>query len=89
MTTLPAPETALTAQLTHAPTPVAPTVPEYVFATQSIQLAFPVTFLYFPAAQSTHKPPFGPLAPALQVHALIDELDDCEIEFNGQEEHAV
>jgi len=55
-------------QLRHAPAPVAPTVPEYVFTPQSIQLPFPVALLYFPAPHSTHTLPF-PLAPALHRHS--------------------
>lgn len=55
-------------QLRHAPAPVAPTVPEYVFTPQSIQLPFPVASLYLPATHSTHTLPF-PLAPALHRHS--------------------
>jgi len=57
-------------QFTHAPAPVAPTVPEYVFAPQSRQLSFPVTFLYFPATHRTHTLPF-PVAPALHRHSTL------------------
>jgi hypothetical protein len=47
-----------------------PTVPEELFAGQSIQLSFPVTLLYFPAPHSTHTLPF-PLAPALHRHSTL------------------
>jgi hypothetical protein len=86
---LPAPETAFAGQFRHAPVPVAPTVAEYVLAAQSKQVSFPVVFLYFPATHSTHEPPFCPLLPAVHIHAVMEELDDCEIEFTGQEEQTV
>jgi len=70
ITTLPAPETAFAGQFWHVPAPLAPTVPEYVFALQSIQLPFPVSPLYLPATHSTHTLPF-PLAPALHRHSTL------------------
>ena len=70
ITTLPVPETAFAVQFRHIPDPFAPTVPEYVFETQSIQLPFPVTPLYFPAPHRTHTLPF-PLAPALHRHSTL------------------
>jgi hypothetical protein len=60
-------------QFTHAPAPVAPTVPEYVFAPQSAQLPFPVTALYLPVTHNIHAvmPDESEYAPAGQFrHAL-------------------
>jgi len=70
ITALRAPETVFGGQVRHAPAPVAPTVVEYVFTAQSVQLLFPVTSLYCPATQRTHTLPF-PVAPALHLHSTL------------------
>jgi len=70
ITVLPGPETVFGGQIRHAPAPVAPTVVEYVFTAQSVQLLFPVTSLYCPATQRTHTLPF-PVAPALHRHSTL------------------
>jgi hypothetical protein len=54
----------------------------YVPAAQDVQLLFPVTFLYLPGTHSEHGPPFAPVAPALQVHAVTTELDTAEFELS-------
>ena len=46
---------------------VAPRVPEYVPAPQSVHVALPMTVLYFPAKQAVHVPPSGPEYPVLQT----------------------
>jgi hypothetical protein len=40
---------------------VAPSVAEYVATAQSVQIALPVTLLYFPATHTVHVPPSGPV----------------------------
>ncbi len=73
ITALPAPETELTGQPTHVPAPLTPTVVEYVFISQSTQLPFPVTVLYFPVTHNIHAvmPDESEYAPAGQFrHAL-------------------
>ena len=40
---------------------VAPTVAENVPASQFVHASVPVVFLYFPAVQAAHTPPFGPV----------------------------
>ena len=73
ITTLPATETAFAGQFRHAPAPVAPTVPEYVFAPQSMQLPFPVTTLYFPVTHNIHAvmPDDSEYAPAGQFRHTL------------------
>ena len=63
----PDPDELLDGQLVHTPDPVAPGVVEYVPAPQSVHTAVPVEPLYLPAKHDVHGPPFGPVAPALQV----------------------
>ena len=46
--------------------------------------ALPLLVLYFPATQAEHTPPPGPVNPALQVQAVMTELDTAEFEFVGQ-----
>lgn len=62
---------------------VAPTVAEYLPATQSVHAALPATGLYFPAAHKVHDPT-GPVEPA--VHSEDTQLLDpaLESEFTGQ-----
>ena len=73
ITALPAPETAFPGQPRHAPAAVAPTVAEYVFAPQSIQLPFPVTPLYLPATHNIHAviPDESEYAPAGQLRHTL------------------
>ena len=85
ITVLPGPETVFGGQIRHAPAPVAPTVVEYVFTTQSVQLLFPVTSLYCPATQRTHTLPF-PVAPALHRHSTLGTSASA---YAAQVKHAV
>jgi hypothetical protein len=71
-------------QLEHAPTDVAPVTMEKVLAEQLVHNDEPMTVLYFPATHNEHGPPFGPLAPALQTHAVTTELPPTELELSGQ-----
>jgi hypothetical protein len=50
-------------------------------ALQSVHSSLPVTFLYFPAVQAEHVPPFGPVNPRLQTQLLnaVEPLTDCEL----------
>ena len=45
----------------HVARAVAPTVVEYVPDPQFVHASVPVVFLYFPAVQAVHTPPFGPV----------------------------
>ena len=69
---------------------MAPRVPEYVPAPQSMHAAEPVAALYFPAAHAMHVPPSGPVCPRAQRQA---ETAVCPVanvtEFAGQVEHEV
>jgi hypothetical protein len=67
----------------------APIDVEYVLAGHPSHDVLPLSFVYLPAAHRTHDPPFGPLVPALHLHEVIEELEDSEIEFTGQEEQTV
>jgi hypothetical protein len=53
---------------------VAPTVPEYFPAKQPVHDPLPLKSLYVPAPHGSHGPPFGPMYPTLQVHAVATEL---------------
>ena len=66
---------------------MAPTLVEYDPVPQSLHAALPVTSLYFPATHSVQLPPFGPFEPALQLHAVKDELPAAASEFAGHAEH--
>ena len=55
----------------------------YVPAAHDVQLVFPITFLYLPGTHKEHGPPFGPVAPALQVHAVTTELPKTELELSA------
>jgi hypothetical protein len=83
----PDPDELLAGQLVHTPDPVAPGVVEYVSVPQSVHLVVPVSGLYFPATHDMHGPPFGPVAPALQVQFAKVPLPSGELEFVGQFEH--
>ena len=63
-------------------------VSEFAFAGQFMHAAFPVAFLYFPAAQLVHVPPSGPKKPVLHVQ-LINALHSLQEapEFEGQDAH--
>ena len=74
-------------QLEHATTDVAPTTVEKVLAGQLVHTAAPITGLYVPGTHREHIPPFGPLAPVLQVHAVSAELLTTELEMLGQLTH--
>ena len=80
---LPDPDELLAGQLVHTPDPVAPGVVEYVPAPQSVHVAVPVEPLYLPAKHDAHGPPFGPVAPALQVQLAKVPLPAGELEFVG------
>jgi hypothetical protein len=57
------------------------------FAGQSVHAADPVDALYLPASHTVHGPPFGPVAPALQVQFVKAALPAGELEFDGQALH--
>jgi hypothetical protein len=86
-TALDPPDCEFAGQLEHAPTDVAPATLENVFAEQFRHTDVPITVLYFPGTHSAHGPPFGPLAPALQVHACRAELPRTELDISGQLTH--
>jgi len=71
----------------HAVTAVAPMFVAYFPVSQSVHVAGPCAFLYVPALHSVQEPPFGPLAPALHVHAVTVVLAIPAFEFNGQASH--
>jgi len=73
----------------HSVTAVAPTVVAYFPVAQSVHVSDPGAFLYVPAAHSVQEPPFGPLAPALHVHAAMLTLEALALEFDGQALHVV
>jgi hypothetical protein len=57
------------------------------FAGQAVHAAVPVDALYLPASHAVHGPPFGPVAPALQVQFVKAALPAGELEFDGQALH--
>ena len=59
---------------------------EVLFDGQPTHVALPVEILYLPAAHNSHVPPFGPVKPALQAHAVITVLEASEFEPVGQVE---
>lgn len=73
----------------HVEASVAPTAMEYVPAKQSVHATLPLIVLYFPATQEVHRPPSGPVKPALQTQALTAELAVGELEFAGHVRHVV
>jgi hypothetical protein len=68
---------------------VAPAVGEYVPTPQLEQAALPPPSLYVPVAHGAHTPPFRPVYPALQVHAVTAELVLRESAFTGHTTHVV
>jgi hypothetical protein len=61
---------------------VAPTVAEYVLASQLVHAAEPVAVLYLPAAHAVHVPPLGPANPRLQTQlaSAVDPTGACVFE---------
>jgi len=57
------------------------------FAGQAVHAADPVDALYLPASHAVHGPPFGPVAPALQLQFVKASLPAGELEFDGQTLH--
>ena len=57
----------------------APTL-EYAFCVHVVQAIFPSSDLYLPASHKVHTPPFSPVLPALQIHAVLtmDPLTENE-----------
>jgi hypothetical protein len=71
---------------------VAFVIVEYVPAAQSVHVALPVTFLYFPATHAAQGPPSGPVNPALQptdTHALMFELPTADVVPTGHDTQPV
>ena len=62
---------------------VAPRVPEYVPAPQSLHAAEPVAVLYFPAKQAVHATPSGPEYPVLQTQLSTLVLAVGEFVYKG------
>jgi len=71
----------------HAEIDVAPVTLENVLAEQFVHSAVPVAVLYLPGTHRAHGPPFGPLAPVLQVQPVIAEVLAKELELSGQRRH--
>jgi hypothetical protein len=80
-------ELELEGQAKHTDDVVAPTVPEYVPAPQSVHATLPIPVLYLPATHPEQTPPSGPVNPALQVQAPLVELELGEVELEGQARH--
>ena len=66
---------------------VAAEVPEYVALPQFVHAAVPGAILNWPGRQAAHVPPFGPLYPALHMHAVCTLLAGGEAENDGQARH--
>jgi hypothetical protein len=81
-------ELELPGQLKHRSEEFAPGVPEKLPSQQSVQTALPFALLYLPTAHSMHRPPSGPVAPALHTHDTITLLPAPEAVFVGQFRHA-
>ena len=62
---------------------------ELEFAGHEAQTPDPATALNFPATHCVHDPPLDPDEPALQEHAVEDELPAGASESNGQSVHVV
>jgi len=62
---------------------------EYFAAAQSVHIAAPVAVLYFPATHAVHVPPFGPVKPRLQRHAVRVVLVTGELEPSGHVKHVL
>ena len=61
---------------------------EYVPASQLMHATLPLALLYVPASQGEQSPPFGPVYPALQAHAVTAELVLGEFVFTGHTKQA-
>jgi len=59
-----------------------------VLAGQSVHAVFPLIVLYLPAIQPVHRPPSGPVNPAVHVQAVRAWLVVGEVEPAGQSVHA-
>jgi len=70
-------------QSTQALATVAPEVVRYLPALQSRHVEAPVIILYFPGAHASHRPPSGPLKPALQRQLVSAGLAATECAFAG------
>ncbi len=79
----PAGEFAPAGHGSHVPALLAPVTPEYVPARQRVQLLGPATVLYVPVAHAVHRPPLGPVYPALQAQFVCDPLLAPANEFAG------
>jgi len=71
----------------HVLAVVAAGVPEYVALPQFVHAAVPDAILNWPGRQAAHVPPFGPVYPALHVHAICKLLPEDEAENDGQAMH--
>ena len=81
---LPGGEFEFDGQRMHVELVDAPTVVEYVPATQCEQVAVPVDSLYCPDTQAEQLPPSGPENPVSQVQFVKSKLPSGELEFDGQ-----
>ena len=84
---LPCAETVSPGQRLHACSDVPPLSEENLPAAQSVQASSPIAALYFPATQTTHVSPFGPVKPALQTQAEAAALPAGANEFAGHAKH--
>jgi len=84
---LPAGELDSDGQSTHVELAFCLASVEYLPAPQSWHTADPVDALYFPATQSVHVPPPGPVEPALQVQLVKAGLRSGELVSDGQTRH--
>ena len=71
----------------HVLAAVAAGVPEYVALPQFVHKAGPDAILNWPGRQAAHVPPFGPVYPALHVHAVCTLLPAGELELVGHVLH--
>jgi hypothetical protein len=76
----------LTRQLMQVLDRVAPIVPEYLPAPQSVHAALPVIDLKVPATQGRHGPLLAPVYPTLHAQAVLPAV---ELEFPGQLKHVL
>jgi hypothetical protein len=67
----------------HVEEALAPTAAENVAVPQSVQVALPVTILYFPATHAVHVAPFAPVNPALHEQAATTVLETDSFTFEG------
>jgi hypothetical protein len=85
---LPASELDSDGQARHVELALFFTSVEYLPVPQSVHTADPVDALYFPATQSAHVPPSGPVEPALQVQLVKAGLPSGElVSADGQATH--